>query len=82
MPRSAKKHLTALQIFLAPNLLSKVRSYDASCRTKFSNAESSAYKFKINLSLECGIYNARQKFPGWVVLNVRPIRGIFVSGSR
>ena len=30
-------------------------------RTKFSNAESTAYKFKINLSLECGSYNAAIK---------------------
>ena len=42
-----------------------MRSCDASCKTKFSNAESSACKFKINLSLECGSRCASQKKPLW-----------------
>ena len=77
------------------NLLSKQYKYNAfifglegaylsyvTFRAKMYKEVVGLFSLQINLSLECGSYNARQKFPGWVVLNVRPIRGIFVSGSR
>ena len=52
-------------------------------RTKFSNAESTAYKFKIYLSLECGIYNAQWKMPTMdSTKTYSHCRHFFVSGSR
>ena len=97
-----KKFLTALQIFLAPNLLSKVRSCVAQlnyrlhyryslhpiccqkCVVALHRAKQNSVmrkapltNSKLYLSLECGIYNARQKYPRRVVLNVRPFAGTF-----
>ena len=70
--RSAKKFLTALQIFLAPNLLSKQYKYNAfifglegayslyvTFRTKMYKEVVGLFSLQINLSLECGSYNAQ-----------------------
>ena len=72
MQRSAKKFLTALQIFLAPNLLSKQYKYNAfifglegaylsyvTFRAKMYKEVVGLFSQQINLSLECGIYNAQ-----------------------
>ena len=78
MPRSAKKFLTALQIFLALNLLSKQYKYDAfifelegaylsyvTFRAKMYKEVVGLFSQQINLVLECGSRCASQKKPLW-----------------